>query len=277
MLRPRLLDQPDCLFRLLSRRHQRAGRPKFAAVVECARQLSQGRRFLRRLELGNRQRSTHRRIAWSQPVEVRRRTDHFMLVARDRSLQSINRASRAFSAQRRRLQKSGGNVKLFRQRWAVSAAAVALTVVATSGTVSNEALSDTEPPAPLRRGDAGAPATLAQCGDCHMIFPARMLPSRSWTAILSRMDDHFGENAAIPEKDLQEIRVFLTSNAADSPNASPRDRHFMSEILPGATPLRITRTPWWNQMHADFDFDGVKRSSVKSAANCLACHKETSR
>ncbi len=107
-----------------------------------------------------------------------------------------------------------------------------------------------------------------------MVFPARMLPSRSWAAILSHMDDHFGEDAAIPQKDLDEIRAFLTSNAADSPNASPRDRHFMSAILPGATPLRITHTPWWNQMHADFNFDGVKRSAVKSPANCLGCHKE---
>lgn len=106
-----------------------------------------------------------------------------------------------------------------------------------------------------------------------MIFPARMLPSRSWTAILSKMDNHFGENATIPEKDLNDIRNFLTSNAADAPNASARDRHYLSALLPDSTPLRITRTPWWNQMHADFDFDGVKRSPIKSPANCLACHK----
>ncbi len=221
--------------------------------------------------------SRRRRLA-PQPRPARVScTDHITLAAGDRALQTDNGAGRAFSADSRSLRKSGGNLRSFRRKWAVGAAGVALTVIAATEMVSSEARSDPEPPAPLRRGDAGAPATLAQCGDCHMIFPARMLPSRSWTAILSRMDDHFGENAAIPEKDLQEIRVFLTSNAADSPNASPRDRHFMSEILPGATPLRITRTPWWNQMHADFDFDGVKRSSVKSAANCLGCHKESDR
>ena len=31
----------------------------------------------------------------------------------------------------------------------------------------------------------------------------------------------------------------------------------MAAILPDSTPLRITATPWWNQMHADFNFDGV--------------------
>ena len=107
-----------------------------------------------------------------------------------------------------------------------------------------------------------------------MVFPAQMLPKRSWILILSGLDDHFGETASMPPKDLDAIRAYLTSHSADSANASPRDRHYFSEILPDSAPIRITRTPWWNQMHADFDFDGVKRSHVKSPANCLACHKE---
>ena len=147
----------------------------------------------------------------------------------------------------------------------------ALTVVALAG-VMGVARSDPEPPGPLAPGNEGAPAALQECGDCHMVFPSRMLPSRSWAAILSSMNDHFGENAAISEKDLDEIRNFLTSHAADSPDATPRERHFLSALLPNSTPLRITAMPWWNQMHADFNFDGVKHSAVKSAANCLACH-----
>jgi Dihaem cytochrome c len=103
-------------------------------------------------------------------------------------------------------------------------------------------------------------------------FPSRMLPGRSWTAILSKMDDHFGEDAAIPKGDLDVIRDFLTSHAADSPDATVRERHYLGALLPDSTPLRITATPWWNQVHADFDFDGVKHSQVKSPANCLACH-----
>ena len=117
-----------------------------------------------------------------------------------------------------------------------------------------------------------APQSLRQCGVCHMIFPAKMLPQRSWIAIISGLDNHFGERANIPQKDKARILAYLTSHAADGPNATALDRHFLSDVLPSATPLRITRTEWWNQMHADFDFDGVKRSNVKSPANCLACH-----
>ncbi len=156
------------------------------------------------------------------------------------------------------------------QRLGACAAVVAL--LAAVEAAFGVARSDTEPPGPLEAGNVGAPAELKQCGDCHMVFPSRMLPGRSLTAILSTMNNHFGEDAAIPKKDLDVIRDFLTSHAADSPGATPRERHYLGARLSGSTPLRITATPWWNQMHADFNFDGVKHSQVKSPANCLACH-----
>lgn len=161
-------------------------------------------------------------------------------------------------------------VKSTLERLAAGAAVVAL--IAAIEAVSGVARSDPEPPGPLDEGNPGAPAELKQCGDCHMVYPSRMLPSRSWAAILSTMDDHFGEDAAIPKKDLDVIRDFLTSHAADSPDATFRERHFLSALPSDSTPLRITATPWWNQMHADFNFDAVKHSEVKSAANCLGCH-----
>jgi hypothetical protein len=117
------------------------------------------------------------------------------------------------------------------------------------------------------------PPVMNPCGECHMVFPAEMLPKASWIAILAKLDDHFGEDATIPDDQVKAIRAYLTQHAADSPNATPQDRHYMAAIPLGGAPLRITQTPWWNQMHADFDFEGVKRSDVKSPANCPACHK----
>jgi hypothetical protein len=124
----------------------------------------------------------------------------------------------------------------------------------------------------LAAADAKYPVALQQCGECHMIFPAKMLPQRSWQAILSNLETHFGENATVSEAERAEILNYLVLNAADSPKTSPRDRHYISELSTNSVPLRITRTAWWNQMHADFDFEGVKRTTVRSAANCLACH-----
>jgi hypothetical protein len=104
------------------------------------------------------------------------------------------------------------------------AGAAVIALVAAVEAAFGVARSDTEPPGPLEPGNAGAPAELRQCGDCHMVFPARMLPIRSWTAILSTMDDHFGEDAAIPKKDLDIIRDYLTSHAADAPGATAREK-----------------------------------------------------
>jgi hypothetical protein len=123
-------------------------------------------------------------------------------------------------------------------------------------------------------GASAHPPVLDACGDCHMVFPPQMLPKASWITILGGLDDHFGEAATLPAEQVRAIRDYLTAHAADSPNATIRDRHYLAALPLGAAPLRITATPWWNQMHADFDFAGVKRSSVKSLANCPACHKE---
>lgn len=116
------------------------------------------------------------------------------------------------------------------------------------------------------------PEALKQCGDCHMIFPAQMLPQRSWRALMGMLDDHFGDIASVPDADAADILAYLTAHAADSPAATARERHFLGALAADAVPLRITRTPWWNQMHADFDFEGVRRTPVKTASNCLGCH-----
>jgi hypothetical protein len=127
---------------------------------------------------------------------------------------------------------------------------------------------------PLGHADAagGMPPEMQLCGECHMVYPANMLPQRSWQAILSTLDQHFGENAALSAKDVASITDYLINYASDSPTLAPRERHFLSELTPDSAPLRITLTRWWNQMHADFDFEGIKNTPVKSASNCLACH-----
>ena len=127
--------------------------------------------------------------------------------------------------------------------------------------------------ASLARAEKAAPAALKQCGDCHMVFPAVMLPKRSWTAIVGGLDNHFGEDASLPAKDKQEILAYLSEHAADAPGATPRQRHYLSGLIASATPLRITQSPWWNQMHADYNFQAAKHPNLKSPADCQACHE----
>src|SRR5271154_4564973 len=77
------------------------------------------------------------------------------------------------------------------QRLAAGAAVVVL--IAAVEAAFGVARSDTEPPDPLEPGNAGAPAELKQCGDCHMVFPPGCCPAvpglrfyRRWTIISTK-------------------------------------------------------------------------------------------
>lgn len=148
-------------------------------------------------------------------------------------------------------------------------AASRLLVVLAALTLTSAAASEQDV---LKSSAETAPEALKLCGDCHMNYPAPMLPQRSWRALIGSLKDHFGSVATLPATDTTAILEFLTAHAADSPGATARDKHFLGALANDAVPLRITETPWWNQMHADFDFEGIKHSPVKSAANCLGCH-----
>jgi Dihaem cytochrome c len=97
----------------------------------------------------------------------------------------------------------------------------------------------------------------AECGSCHLAFPPEMLPGRSWTALLSGLDDHFGQVAGIDAPTRQRLEPWLLSNAG--PEA------------PG-TPLRITGLRWWVRKHDEVPAAVYRRSTVTSPANCGACH-----
>ena len=41
--------------------------------------------------------------------------------------------------------------------------------------------------------------TKEECSACHFAFPAAMLPSASWTRLMSSLESHFGEDASLDE------------------------------------------------------------------------------
>ena len=120
--------------------------------------------------------------------------------------------------------------------------------------------------APLAAEAAAAPATSdawrAECGSCHVAFPARALPARSWRAIMDGLERHFGADASVDAPKAASIRTFLEANAG-------RDRS------PGEpTALRITETRWFRHEHDEVPASVWRSPKVKSAANCAACHAD---
>jgi cytochrome c553 len=111
------------------------------------------------------------------------------------------------------------------------------------------------------------PAAYTQeCASCHTAYPPGMLPSRSWQRLMDGLSRHYGTDAALDSKTQQQINSWLQAHAgtyrrvAEEP---PQDR--------------ITRSAWFERKHRKVDPAIWKLASVKSAANCAACHSGAER
>lgn len=100
-----------------------------------------------------------------------------------------------------------------------------------------------------------------ECAACHLAYPAGMLPARSWGRIMSGLDKHYGSDASLDAATVRQINDWLQTHAATQGRVReepPQDR--------------ITRSSWFVREHRELDDSVWKHASVKSAANCAACH-----
>jgi hypothetical protein len=122
------------------------------------------------------------------------------------------------------------------------------------------------------RAVTGDPVLAKECGACHMVYPAMVLPARSWRLIMGSLHDHFGESADLDPATQARLTDYLVANAADrSPNRS--SVAIMQSLSPGETPPRITRVPLIASLHAtvlDPQWGGNPRP--KSLSECSVCH-----
>jgi hypothetical protein len=111
------------------------------------------------------------------------------------------------------------------------------------------------------------PAAYAQeCASCHLAYPPGLLPARSWQRLMGGLDKHFGSDASLDAATLQQIDRWLQAHAGNykrANDAPPQDR--------------ITRSAWFERKHRKIDPAVWKLPSVKSAANCAACHTTADR
>lgn len=116
------------------------------------------------------------------------------------------------------------------------------------------------------------PTYAEECSACHLAYPAQLLPARSWRAIMSGLDNHFGENAELGADTAKAITDYLVANAADV-NPGRRSRQFLRNIAAADTPLRITETPFFKRKHDEVPERLVKGNpEVGSFSQCQACH-----
>ena len=105
------------------------------------------------------------------------------------------------------------------------------------------------------------PAYTAECASCHTAYPPGMLPARSWQRIMAGLDRHYGTDASLDAATVQQIGSWLQTHAGTYKRVAeepPQDR--------------ITRSAWFVRKHDDIEPAVWKLPSVKSPANCAACH-----
>jgi hypothetical protein len=105
------------------------------------------------------------------------------------------------------------------------------------------------------------PTYVKECGSCHLAYPPRFLPAASWRNIMAGLERHFGQNAELEPEVRQALETWLVRNAGP-------DRTGGAE-----PPLRITTLPWFLHEHDEVPKGAAERPSIRSMANCAACHR----
>jgi len=121
---------------------------------------------------------------------------------------------------------------------------------------------------PARADNYSVPKNAAfeeECASCHMAYPPQMLHADSWRAMMGDLSHHFGSDASIDEKRRAAIADFLVANAGGRKTGNTRDAQ-------GKPLLRITETARFEKKHREISAATWKRASIKSPANCGACH-----
>ena len=100
----------------------------------------------------------------------------------------------------------------------------------------------------------------AECGSCHVAYPAQLLPATSWQRLMKGLDKHFGTDASVDAATAAEIGAFLDKYAGSKRG------------IAGENTLRVSETAWFRGEHRKVDAATWKNPKIKSAANCAACH-----
>lgn len=119
------------------------------------------------------------------------------------------------------------------------------------------------------------PLFVNECASCHTLYPPSLLPERAWSSMMATLENHFGDDASLDPADAQSILDYLTANAAEHSTAEASVKLLKS--LPNQDIIAITQTPFWKRTHRAIEARVFESETVKSRANCKACHGDVER
>lgn len=100
-----------------------------------------------------------------------------------------------------------------------------------------------------------------ECASCHLAYPPALLPLASWRRLIGSLDNHYGADASLEPAEVLEISTWLEPLAGT-----------YKKVREEPAEDRITKAAWFVREHRKIDAEVWLRPSVKSAANCAACH-----
>lgn len=107
------------------------------------------------------------------------------------------------------------------------------------------------------------PKVKQECTSCHGAYAPGLLPAESWQRLMNTLPQHFGADASLDAASAKEITTWLTANAGTYKR--------VREAPPGD---RITQSAWFVRKHDEVPATTWKRASIRSPANCNACHAQ---
>jgi len=126
-----------------------------------------------------------------------------------------------------------------------------------------------EPPASPGTSLADAEQYRSECGSCHVPYPAKFLPARSWQAIMTSLEDHYGEDASVDPALQGELLAYLSANSTSNHS------RFTARLAYDETPLRITELPYFTRKHREIPQRLVSGNpQVGSLSQCDSCHRD---
>jgi hypothetical protein len=118
------------------------------------------------------------------------------------------------------------------------------------------------------------PVLALECGDCHIVFPAYLLPAQSWRQIMDTLEDHFGEELDLDEEDARTIRDYLVRHSADHSTREAAFKILESLKWRYEHVSSIVHTPYWKKTHRRIPAAVFKKPSIDSKYSCDACHPD---
>lgn len=161
-------------------------------------------------------------------------------------------------------------MNLFNKK-AIFGAGLSLAIFSAIGMTGNSHAGAPVPGAAAISGQGASEVYHKECGACHLAYPPRFLPKRSWEKIMATLDAHFGDNATLDEAIRSEVLAYAVGNSAENSPAKV-SRKVLASLGEGDTPIRISDTPYFKRKHDEVRAEVFTRKAVGSPSNCPACH-----